>query len=120
MSLFLTGGRRYTLRIDGFVSVNAPLAGGELITKPLKFTGKQLEINYSTSAAGQVRVELQDASGKPIPGYTLEDCKPIYGDHISRVVEWKAGADLDALVGKAVRVRFEMSDADLYSLRFGG
>jgi hypothetical protein len=118
MSLFLTGGRRYTLRIDGFVSVNAPLAGGELITKLLKFTGRELEINYSTSAAGKVRVELQDAEGQAIPGFTLDDCEPIYGDHIARVVAWKGGSDVSSLAGRPIRLRFEMSDADLYSLRF--
>jgi hypothetical protein len=118
MSLFLTGGRRYTLRIDGFVSVNAPLAGGQLVTKLLKFTGDKLEINYSTSAAGQVLVEIQDADGKPIPGFTLADCKPIYGDHIARTVEWKAETDVSSLAGKSIRLHFEMSDADLFSLRF--
>jgi hypothetical protein len=30
--------RRYTLRKDGFVSVRAPLRGGELLTKPLTFS----------------------------------------------------------------------------------
>ncbi len=118
ISFFLTGGRRYTLRIDGFVSVNAPLAGGEFVTKLLEFKGKELEINYSTSAAGQVLVELQDANGLPIPGFSLKDMKPIYGDHISRTVEWKQGADISTLTGKPIRVRFVMSDADLYSLRF--
>ena len=29
--------RRYTLRMDGFVSVNAPFKGGEFITKPHYF-----------------------------------------------------------------------------------
>ncbi len=118
MSMFLTGGRRYTLRLDGFVSVNAPLAGGEFITKSFTFTGTQLEINYATSAAGQVRVELQDADGKPIPGFALEDCEPIWGDHVSRIVKWKAGDDVSAHIGKPVRLRFEMSDADLFSMRF--
>ncbi|MBC8351549.1 MAG: hypothetical protein H8E66_06150 [Planctomycetes bacterium] len=118
MSLFLTGGRRYALRIDGFVSVNAPLAGGELITKSLKFSGKQLEINYSTSAAGKVLVELQDNQGQPISGFTLDDCEPIYGDHIARVVKWKGGSDIGALAKTPIRIRFTMSDADLYSLRF--
>ncbi len=33
--------RRYTLRLDGFVSVNASMKGGELITRPLKFSGNQ-------------------------------------------------------------------------------
>lgn len=118
MSLFLTGGRRYTLRLDGFASVNAPLEGGEFITRPFTFTGSQLEINYSTSAAGQMRVEIQDANGKAIPGFTLDDCEPIYGDHIARVVKWKSGSDLSALSSKPVRLRFEMSDADVFSMRF--
>jgi hypothetical protein len=77
-----------------------------------------LEINYSTSAAGKILVELQDEDGKPIPGFTLDDCVPIYGDHIARLVEWNGGADLAKLSGKPIRLRFEMSDADLYSLRF--
>ncbi|MCA9209246.1 MAG: hypothetical protein KDA55_12860, partial [Planctomycetales bacterium] len=63
--------RRYTLRLDGFVSVNAPLSGGELITKPIQFTGDRLTLNFATSAAGDVLVELQDISGTPVPGYSL-------------------------------------------------
>lgn len=118
MSLFLTGGRRYTLRIDGFVSVNAPLETGEFVTKLLKFSGRELEINYSTSAAGEMRVEIQDAAGAAIPGFTRDDCEPIYGDHIARVVKWKGGSDIHALAGKPIRLRFEMSDADLFSLKF--
>ena len=39
--------RRYTLRMDGFVSVNAPLSGGEFVTKPLRFAGSKLEINFA-------------------------------------------------------------------------
>ncbi len=118
MSFFLTGGRRYTMRLDGIASVNAPLAGGELITKPLKFSGNELEINYSTSAAGQILVEVQDEHGQPIPGYTLEDCEPIYGDHIARIVKWKNGPDLASLAGKPVKIRFVMEDADLFALKF--
>jgi hypothetical protein len=118
MSLFLTGGRRYTLRLDGFVSVNAPLAGGEFITKPFTFTGNALEINYSTSAAGQMRVEIQDAEGRPLPGFTLDECDPIWGDHIARVVKWKSGGDVGTLASRPVRLRFEMSDADLFSIKF--
>jgi hypothetical protein len=118
MSLFLTGGRRYALRIDGFVSVNAPLQTGEFTTRLLRFTGRKLDINYSTSAAGQLRVEIQDAEGAAIPGYALDDCEPIYGDHIARTVSWNGGTDVSALTGQPIRVRFEMSDADLYSLKF--
>lgn len=118
LSMFLTGGRRYTLRLDGFVSVNASLSGGEFFTKPFTFTGSKLEINYSTSAAGQMRIELQDVEGNALPGLSLDDCETIYGDHVSRIVKWKSGADLGTHAGRSVRLRFEMSDADLFSLQF--
>ena len=110
--------RRYTLRMDGFVSVSAPMSGGELLTRPLTFTGGKLVLNFSSSAAGDIRVEIQDASGEPLPGYALQDCPPIFGDAIERPVSWKNGDDLSALQGKAIRLRFVLRDADLYSLRF--
>ncbi|MBI5832073.1 MAG: hypothetical protein HZB16_07155 [Armatimonadetes bacterium] len=112
------GGLRYTLRTDGFVSVNAPAKGGQLLTKPLVFGGRELVINYSTSAAGRVQVELQTSDGDAVPGFALTDCPPIVGDQIEHVVAWKGGSDLSAVAGKALRLRFVMSDADLYSLRF--
>jgi hypothetical protein len=118
MSLFLTGGRRYVLRLDGFASLNAPLEGGEMITKPFRFQGKELEINYSTSAAGRIRIELEDVEGKPLPGFELDACEPIWGDEVSRVVRWRDAPGLEKLAGVPVRLRFELSDADLFSFRF--
>lgn len=110
--------RRYTLRNDGFVSLNAPLAGGELITKALVFAGARLSLNISTSAAGRALVEIQDAEGHPIPGFALDDCWEIIGDTLDYTVQWKQGADLGALAGRPVRLRFDLNDADLYSLCF--
>jgi hypothetical protein len=110
--------RRYTLRVDGFVSVNAPLSGGELLTKSLRFEGNRLGINFSTSAAGTIRVELQEDFGRPIPGFTLDDCDLQYGDELDRAISWKGNRDLSKLAGKPVRLRFELKDAELYALQF--
>lgn len=110
--------RRYTLRLDGFVSASANWRGGRLLTKPLTFEGDQLEINFATSAAGSVRVELQDESGKPFSGFSLADCPPVFGDSIERTVHWKGGSDLSALSGNPVQILFELKDADLYSFQF--
>ena len=110
--------RRYTLRIDGFVSVQAPLRGGELLTKPLVFQGNRLVLNFSTSAAGTIHVELQDPDGQPIPGFTLADCHAVLGDDLERVVAWQGGSDVSALAGEPVRLRFMLRDADLYSMQF--
>jgi hypothetical protein len=110
--------RRYTLRMDGFVSVRAPYAGGEFTTRPLVFEGKNLVINYSTSAAGSVRAEVTDRNGDPISGFALDDCSEIYGDEIEKPVEWESGSDLGQLAGQVVRLRFVLKDADLYAIRF--
>ena len=110
--------RRYTLGIDRFVSVNAPLSGGGFLTKPLVFQGTNLVMNFSTSAAGSVRVEIQTGDGKPADGFALADCPEIFGDHIDRVVSWKNGGDVSRLAGKPIRLRFVLKDADLYSIRF--
>ncbi len=110
--------RRFTLRMDGFVSIQAPLSGGELVTRPLTFTGEKLLLNVSTAAAGSLRVELQDPQGNPLEGYTLEACDEIWGDTIEHTVTWGGDADVSKLVGQPIRIRFALRDADLYSLRF--
>ena len=112
------GIRRYTLRMDGFVSVWAPASGGELITRTIIFEGKRLAINFSTSAAGAIQVEIQEPGGKPVPGFSIEDCQEVFGDELERSVTWGDGADLGQLSGEPVRLRFVLRDADLYSLRF--
>ncbi|MCE9589628.1 MAG: hypothetical protein K8S99_03795 [Planctomycetes bacterium] len=109
---------RFSLRTDGFVSVNAPYKGGELLTKAMTFTGSSLLLNMATSAAGSVKLEIQDAQGKPIPGFALEDAAELVGDMIEKHAAWKTGTDVSALAGRPVRLRFVMRDADLYSIRF--
>ena len=111
--------RRWTLRQDGFVSVRAGSAQGELLTRPLRFEGNRLCINFATSAAGSVRVEVRDAANKPIKGHALRDCPELYGDALNECVHWRGGVDVGALAGKPVRLRFVMQDADLYALQFG-
>jgi len=109
--------RRHVIRTDGFVSVHASYQGGELLTKPLHFSGNHLVINHATSAAGSIRVEITDSSGTPLPGHSAKDCRDIYGDDINHVVTWKSGPDISDLAGKPIRLRFVMRDADLYSIQ---
>jgi len=109
---------RYSLRLDGFGSLSAPYEEGEMLTKPILVTGKHLVLNNSTSANGSIYVEVQTADGEPIPGYTLKECKLMVGDSLERTVEWDTTSDLSALEGLTVRLRFVMSDADIFALRF--
>jgi len=109
---------RYSLRLDGFASLHADYRGGEMLTKPFSFSGTELEINYSTSAAGSIRFEIQDAAGRTLPGYSLEDSREIIGDQIARVVSWGGESSVADLAGKMVRLRVVMKDADLFALQF--
>lgn len=110
--------RRYTFRLDGLASAQADATGGQLLTRPLKFSGAQLRLNYATSAAGSVRVELCDLNGQPLSGFSAGDCREIVGNELERVVTWKEGGKLVELAGKPVRLRFLLNDADLFSFRF--
>ncbi len=109
--------RRYTIRLDGFISVRAPFSGGEVLTMPLTFRGKTLKVNYATSAGGSVRVEIQDEEGNPVPGFALNDCTELIGDHVEQSVTWRGGS-VSELTSRSVKLRFVLRDADVYSWQF--
>lgn len=113
-------GRRYTLRTDGFISLNAGFGDGTVTTRPFTFSGAELSLNLATSAAGSVRVELRDEAGRPVPGRSLADADEVAGDTIARRVTWKGDGDVAAWAGRPVRLHLVMREADLYSLCFKG
>jgi hypothetical protein len=112
--------RRFTYRVDGFVSVRAGEKGGAIVTPPITFAGDSLVLNsiawpgYKTG----VQVEIQDADGDALDGFGLDDCALVDGDAIDQRVTWKSNADLCALAGKPVRLRFALRHADLFSFQF--
>lgn len=118
MSLYTTPFRRFTMRLDGFASLHAGPDPGEMISKPLSFTGSELEINFSTSAGGNIRIEIQDPSGVPIPGFSLNDAPPLVGDSINATYHWKNKPSLKKLEQRIVRLRFVLQEADIFSFRF--
>lgn len=118
MSIYVSPFRRFVLRTDGFAAVHAGADPGVLRTRPLQFEGAQLFINYSTSAGGSVQVQIEDLQGQPLTGFALSDCPPIVGDAIDQPVRWRNAADLSAVAGQTVRLRFVLREADLFALQF--
>jgi len=112
--------RRGTIRTDGFASVHAGAQGGEMLTRPMTFTGKRLLVNHETSAAGSLRFELCDEKGEAYPGFAMADSEILFGNEIEHEVKWEGGSDVNALAGKPVRLRVRLKDGDLYSIRFAG
>ncbi len=105
--------RRFSMREDGIISMHASGNGGEVMTKPVIYKGEHLEINYSTSAAGSIQVELLDMDGS-----AMEESVVIFGDEIGRIVKWKKNDSLGQWQDRPVRLRFNMIEADIYSFRF--
>ncbi|MGE3317387.1 MAG: hypothetical protein AB7O26_19905 [Planctomycetaceae bacterium] len=102
-----------TLRLDGFVSVEAE-AEGTFTTKPIVFIGDTLVIN-ANAAGGSLKVEALDADGKPIEGFAAADCDPISSDDVRHVVKWKKNADCHLLQARPIRLRFHLHKAKLYA-----
>ncbi|MBQ8742050.1 MAG: hypothetical protein IJZ03_09105 [Clostridia bacterium] len=101
---------RYTIRKDGFVSLNAPYSGAKITTKQFVFGGEGISINFSTSARGYVRITLTAEDG------TVVKSEEIFGDSCDRIVDFDK--KLSSLAGKKVVMEIEMRDADIYSVKF--
>jgi hypothetical protein len=102
-----------TLRRDGFASMDAGSALLSLTTKKVAFNGRHLFVN--AHALG-LRAEILDESGKPIAPFTKENCGYLSGvDSTCTEVKWKGAANLDAIRGKPVKFRFEVTGGGLYS-----
>jgi hypothetical protein len=104
---------RYTTRLDGFFSWYAKYRGGRILTKPFTFEGNELEINFSTSAFGDIIIAVCDEDGNEIDGYKSYK---IFGDSVDRKVKFEN--DLKPLENKPVRLKFELRDCDVYSFKF--
>jgi len=111
---------RLIQRLDGFVSIDSPYGNEALLkTKPLTFTGKNLTLNIDTEATGYAQVGLLDEHGKPIEGYSLDDCIYINGDFIDTKIQWLGkGSDISKLAGQTIQLVVRMRGSKLYAMQF--
>jgi len=112
------GIRRVVQRLDGFVSADTGPEGGELTTTTIVFTGNRLMLNVDCGAAGEVWVELRDADGKPIPGFTMAEAVSVDRNGVAQEVWWEHGPDVGELAGRAIRLHVRMRSAKLFAFQF--
>ncbi|MBQ5356468.1 MAG: hypothetical protein IIU08_11420 [Clostridia bacterium] len=103
---------RYSIRLDGFVSRTGVYPEANLVTKPFVFEGKDLFVNFSTSAYGHMRFRLTDTDGN-----SIQSCET-FGDSADRRVRFDG--DVGNFAGRPVVLTVNMFDADLYSIMFRG
>lgn len=107
--------RRVAVPRNRLAGVHAGADGGVVTTKPLDLEGCELRLNYATSAAGSVYVELLHPDGTPVPGFTASDFRPLYGDEQAALLRWGEHTTKNCPV-RSVRVRMRLADADVYAL----
>jgi len=100
------------LRRDGFVSMHTD-GEGFLTTRTIIFNGDYFFVNADIK--GELRVELLDSNGKPIPGYTKNDCVPFKGNSTKQLITWKNKNNISGLKNKPVKAKFYIANGDLYS-----
>ena len=101
---------RYVIRTDGFAALCAGWQTKTAATKPLIFDGEKMVINFSTSARGSLYITVTDEDGNSIESGEL------FGDSIDRRVDFSGS--LSAFSGKPVTIRFEMTECNLFSMKF--
>lgn len=108
-----------TLRRDGFVSMQAGAKqkDGYLVTEKITFDGKFLFVNADIK--GKLSVEVLDANGNPIEGFTRKECQSISkSDKTKMQITWKNHSDVSALIGKPLQLKFYVENGDLYAFWF--
>ena len=102
-----------TLRRDGFAGMVAD-ATGEILTKPVMFTGSRLFVN-AECRFGSIAAEIAGEDGKTIDGFSFEDCEAFAkADSTKTELKFRRG-DFAALAGRPVRLRFRLHCGTLYS-----
>ena len=108
------------LRRDGFASLEGT---GEVLTRPLAFSGEFLFVNVDASR-GSFAAELVDKDGNVVEGYAAEDSRIERVDSTKCRVVWKTRDRLNVRKWDSHRLRFRLENAALYafwvSLEEGG
>ena len=74
---------------DRYVARRTGASGGQITTPLVTLDGNTLALNVDAQG-GEVRVQINDAAGNPIPGLMFADCQPITSDSLNAPVQWKA------------------------------
>ena len=100
------------MKRDRYVARRAGEQGGTVVTPVMTIDGEGLALNVDSSK-GEVRVQVTDAEGKPLEGFSFANCRPISADSLAAPVEWKT--PLATLRGKPVRLEIWLKNASLYA-----
>jgi len=91
---------------------------GDLLTRAFELNGSALFVN-ADARSGAVAIEICDAEGKPLPGFSREEAVPIQEDAVRAPVRFRGAQSVASLHGRPVRLRVHLTRASVYGLAFG-
>lgn len=107
-----------TLELDRFIcQATRGDDHGMIVTKPFVLAGSKLQINVKAEK-GMVRVDVLDAEGRPIPGFSGAKSQEFQAVNQLRLEpRWNRSADLSRWKGKVIRLKFTLANAKLYAFQ---
>jgi len=102
------------LRRDGFASMDSYGPRGSLTTRKVCFSGKRLFVN-ADAQGGELAVEILNGKGDTMAPFSAKKCILVRKNSTLQQIQWKGGEDLSSLAGQAVRFRFHLKNARLFS-----
>jgi hypothetical protein len=108
----------YIQEKDRFIAAASDHRGGGFQTHPFKIPGGKLVMNIECGGLGEGSVEIQDADGTPLNGFTHLDCDRVDLNQLAHVMSWRMKSDLSHLTDQFVRLDIRMQSAKLYAIYF--
>ena len=106
-----------TMPRDRFAGLEPIDRTGQVTLKPVDLSGcKGISVNADASS-GEVRVEILDAKGYRMEGFTAEESRPLSGDSIKHEVSWE-NKSLSDLPGGKYFIRIHLDHSVLYAITF--
>lgn len=91
-----------------------PNTVGQITLRPRDLSGvRELQINADASQ-GEVRVEIMDAKGYRLRGFSFDDAVPITGDGVALPAAWKEKSLKDLPPGKFT-IRIHLKSAEVFA-----
>lgn len=106
-----------TMKHGRFVCIDSGKGAGEILTQHLMLNSPNLSLNVN-APFGMVRAQIDlSKDGRPVPGFSFEDCLPIMGDHTDIPLRWKGGT-LERFCAERtfIRLRIAFEQAEIYGI----
>ncbi len=99
------------MKKDRYVSRKAGPVIGRILTPLMTLHGESLTVNADVED-GSLKARVLDEKGHPIPGFTLDDCRPVTTDALDAPIAWKRS--LREVQTKTVRLEFVLRNAAIF------